>query len=183
MKLDQTVLSLYSEWRTVRQSAATVTGCQCCFMCLLVAQCVTSGGMLFLFVVCRFNPPVAQRLVPSLLSPQSLSSTLQFPIPSCPRQQLNCVKTVVPNSQTEHFWQHFECGFLKWKDVFDNLLSLCNWNIIAVAQQCYTVFSQSLWQPRKAQMHCFKSDIIETFEKVSNTEKPLKWIFWTVGLL
>lgn len=52
--------------------AASVTDCQTeqltaeCFICQLVAQCVISGGMSFLFVAGRFNPLLAQRLVPSL---------------------------------------------------------------------------------------------------------------------
>lgn len=87
--------------------AATVTDCQTaqptpeCFICLLVALCVISGGMSFLCVACRFNPPLAQRLVLSLFFALKLNPQLVifFPRTSHWSLQLNWGYTVyaVPN--------------------------------------------------------------------------------------
>lgn len=78
--------------------AATVTDCQTaqptpeCFICLLVAQCVISGGMSFLFVACRFNPPLLLWdwfSLFSLPSKYTLNSSIFPPKPSRLSLQLN----------------------------------------------------------------------------------------------
>lgn len=202
MKLDQTVLRLYFEWRTVHQfSALALLSWQ--RLSLTVRQhsplLNVLSACLWLSVlypeVCHFFLWPADLIPPScseigslsFLCPQSIPSTLQFsPQTITPEFAIKPELYTVCCIKKCKFLLHSCCAYrtifvILYPEVrrcFDTFLSLRNWN-----SNCLLFIVRTRCLSRENQMHSFTSETMEVFAKVCNAGKALKWTFWSVALL